>query len=82
MDNIPFTSHLDRLVTGSALHCVRRASELKGSIAMLAEAELAPEMTNATKHRLEALAEYQFAQKYVDTKPAGWQEIIETIRVK
>lgn len=33
MDGISFTSHLDRLVTGSALHCTRRAAELKGSIA-------------------------------------------------
>jgi len=82
MDNIPFTSHLDRLVTGSALHCVRRAAELKGSIAMLSEAELSPEMTVATKHRLEALESYEFAKRYVDHKPAGWQEIIEAIRVK
>lgn len=82
MDNIPFTSHLDRLVTGSALHCVRRAAELKGSIAMLSEAELSPEMTVATKHRLEALESYEFAKQYVDHKPAGWQEIIEAIRVK
>ena len=82
MDGIPFTSHLDRLVTGTALHCVRRASELNGSIAMLEEAKLSPEMTVATQHRLEALTDYQFAQRYVDTKPAGWQEIIEAIRVK
>jgi 3-hydroxyisobutyrate dehydrogenase-like beta-hydroxyacid dehydrogenase len=82
MDHIAFTSHLDRLVTGTALHCTRRAAELKGSIAMLAEAEISPEMTVATKHRLEALEPYEFAKRYVDQKPAGWQEIIEAIRVK
>ena len=82
MDNIPFTSHLDRLVTGSALHCVRRAAEMKGSIAMLKEAGLMDDMTVATKHRLEALAPYEFAKQYVDKKPAGYQEIIEAIRVK
>ena len=81
MDGIPFTSHLDRLVTGSALHCTRRAAELKGSIAMLSEAELSPEMTTAAKHRLEALEPYEFAKKYVEKKPGGWQEIIEAIRV-
>lgn len=80
MDNIPFTSHLDRLVTGSALHCTRRAAELKGSVAMLSEAKLSSEMTTAAKHRLEALEPYEFAKKYVDKKPGGWQEIIETIR--
>ena len=82
MDNIPFTSHLDRLVTGSALHCTRRAAELKGSIAMLSEEGLSAEMTTATKHRLEALEPYKFAERYVDSKPAGYQEIIEAIRVK
>lgn len=82
MDNIPFTSHLDRLVTGSALHCTRRAAELKGSIAMLGEENLSAEMTTATKHRLEALEPYKFAEVYVDRKPSGYQEIIEQIRVK
>ncbi len=82
MDNIPFTSHLDRLITGSALHCVRRASEMNGSLALLNEASLLPVMTEATKARLEALTPYEFAKHYVETKPAGWQEIIEAIRVK
>lgn len=80
MDNIPFISHLDRLVTGSALHCKRRAAELKGSVAMLQEAGLDSDMTQAAKHRLEALEPFGFAEKYVDRKPEGWQEIIETIR--
>lgn len=81
MDGIPFISHLDRLVTGSALHCTRRAAEMKGSIAMLTEAKLSSEMTVATKHRLEDLEPYEFAKRYVGSKPAGWQEIIEAIRV-
>lgn len=81
MDNIPFTSHLDRLVTGTALHCTRRAAELKGSIAMQEEAGLSPEMTLAAKHGHEALEKYKFATRYVDSKPSGWQEIIEAIRM-
>lgn len=82
MDGIPFTSHLDRLVTGSALHCARRAAELKGSIAMLAEVDIASDMTEAAKHRLEALESYDFAERYIDKKPEGWDEIIKTIREK
>ena len=39
-------------------------------------------MTTATKHRLEALEPYKFAEVYVDRKPSGYQEIIEQIRVK
>lgn len=82
LDGIPFTSHLDRIVTGTALHCTRRAAELKGSVAMQEEAGLNPEMTLASKHGHEALEKYEFAKRYVDNKPSGWQEIIETIRVQ
>lgn len=81
LDGIPFTDHLDRLVTGTAIHCVRRAAELKGSIAMLAEDDISPEMTTAAKHRHEALECYEFAKLYVDRKPSGWREIIKAIRV-
>ena len=35
MDGISFKCHLERLVIGTALHCTRRAAELKGSIEML-----------------------------------------------
>lgn len=81
LDNIPFRNHLDRLVTGTALHCTRRAAELKGSVAMQEEAGLNPEMALAAKHVHEALAKYEFAARYVDKKPSGWEEIIEAIRV-
>lgn len=81
LDGIAFSAHLERLITGTALHCGRRAAELKGSIAMLEEAGLAPEMTVAAKHRHEMLEPYGFAERYVDNKPNGWQDIIEVIRV-
>lgn len=81
LDGIPFQNHLDRLITGTALHASRRAAELKGSIAMQEEAGLNPEMTAASKHGHEALVKYDFAARYVDTKPTRWQEIIEAIRV-
>ena len=80
LDGIPFANHLDRLVTGTGLHCVRRGAELKGSIALLEEAGLSAEMTIAAKHRHEALEAYSFAERYVTTKPTRWQEIIESIR--
>ena len=82
LDGIPFTQHLDRLVTGTAIHCTRRAAELKGSIAMQEESKLSPEMSAAAKHVHEALAPYKFAEKYVTSKPQGYKEIIEAIRVE
>lgn len=80
MDNIPFSNHLNRLVTGSALHCVRRAAELKGSIELLSDKSISSDMTAAAKRRLEGLEPYGFSHRYVERKPKGWQEIIETIR--
>ena len=80
LDGIPFEQHLNRLVTGTAIHCSRRAAELKGSIAMLEESNLVPEMATAAKHCHEALVEYRFAERYVNEKPKGWQDIIESIR--
>lgn len=80
MDGIPFTSHLDRLVTGSAIHCHRRAAELKGSIAMLKECGLGAEMTTATKEKLNNLEPYRFAELFVDKKPEGWKDITDIMR--
>lgn len=82
MDNIPFTSHLDRLVTGTAIHCHRRAAELKGSIAMLKECGLGTEMTAAAKEKLEKLEPYRFAERYVEQKPDGWKSIVDVMKEK
>src|SRR5699024_7797560 len=52
MDNTPFTSHLDRLVIGSAIHYERRADELKGSVEMLEDVNLDSSITEASLKRL------------------------------
>ena len=80
MDNIPFTSHLDRLVTGTAIHCHRRAAELKGSIAMLEEFGFSSVMTKAAKERMEDMEQFDFAARYVEKKPDGWNEIIQVMK--
>jgi 3-hydroxyisobutyrate dehydrogenase-like beta-hydroxyacid dehydrogenase len=82
MDESSFTSNLDRLVTGSAIHCQRRAAELKGSITMLEDKGIGAEMTVATKRKLENLVPYKFAERYVTHKPAGWPEIIDILKAK
>ena len=80
MDNIPFTSHLDRLVTGTAIHCHRRAAELKGSIAMLEECGFSSVMTKAAKEGMEDMEQFDFAARYVEKKPDGWNEIIQVMK--
>lgn len=82
MDPIPFTDHLNRLVTGSAIHCVRRAAELNGSITMLEECGLSQDMTTAAKTRLSALEKYEFSKRYLDKKPEGWKEIIDVMKLE
>jgi 3-hydroxyisobutyrate dehydrogenase-like beta-hydroxyacid dehydrogenase len=79
-DGIPFREHLDRLVTGTAIHASRRAAELKGSIQMLEEIDIDAAMTIAAKHRHELLEGYRFNEIYALSKPKGYQDIIERLR--
>lgn len=80
MDGIPFTKHLDRLITGTAIHAKRRSSELSGAIEMLQEANLSACMTKSSKEKHDAMAQYNFQQRYIDAKPAGQGEIIELMK--
>lgn len=80
MDGTPFKSHLERLVTGTAIHCTRRAAELKGSIEMLHEAGLGSEMTEAAKIVHEKLQKFNFATRHAERKLTGWQEVIDEMR--
>ncbi len=80
MDSTPFVPTMNRLVTGTAIHCTRRAAELKGSIQLLEDAELNPEIVVASKHIHESLADYHFAEQNAENKIREWQEIIEAIR--
>lgn len=80
MDGIPFTAHLNRLVTGTAIHCHRRAAELKGSIDMLKECGISSAMTEAAKQRTEEMEAFEFAKRYVETAPGGWEDIIRIMK--
>lgn len=77
MDGISFESHLNRLVTGSAIHSVRRANELKGSLEMLKEKEISGYMTEATIEKLNQLSQYQFHEKFGLNLPTSWQDILK-----
>lgn len=82
MDGIPFVDHLNRLVTGTAVHAARRGKELTGSEQMLEERGLNNCMVRAAREKHELLAAEHFAKQYVTWQPEGWQEIIEAIRKK
>lgn len=79
-DGIAFEDHLNRLVTGTAIHAQRRAAELEGSIKMLKEAGLCFDMTMASQKRHAMLEPYRFAERFIDRKPHGWKEILDAIK--
>jgi len=82
MDGISFSNHLDRLVTGSAVHSIRRAAELKGSLQMLHQAGVDSNMTEATKKTLESLEQYNFAVRFANNSPHSWKEIVAITQQK
>lgn len=82
LDGIKFEDHINRLVTGTAIHAHRRAAELEGSINMLKEAGLCYDMTIASQKRHEMLEPYGFAEIFIDSKPQGWKEIIDIVNSK
>lgn len=80
MDNIPFESHLNRLIIGTAIHAKRRAEELKGSIQMLEECALDCSMTAASRRKHERVEACRFNERYAQSKPSGYGEIIEALQ--
>lgn len=82
LDGIKFEDHLNRLVTGTAIHAHRRAAELEGSIKMLDESDVWYDMTLSAKKRHERLEEYNFAEKFINQKPNGWKDILDIINSK
>lgn len=76
LDGIAFQSHLDRLITGTAIHAKRRAAEIKGSIQLCDEAGIECPMTLASKNKHDLLDSYNFPEKFQGTQPKKWQEIL------
>ena len=79
LDNISFKEHLDRIVTGTAIHAHRRAEELVGSIQLLEDVGLKYYMTEISKKGHNMLEPYNFADRFIDHNPNGWKEILDII---
>lgn len=80
LDGIPFRAHLDRLVTGAAIHCVRKGHELEGSMEMQEDEGQTPIMSRAARDKHTALEPYKFAERFMEKKPEGYQEIIRVMK--
>ena len=79
MDGTSFMSHLNRIVTGSAIHAKRRAFELGGSIEMLENKELDSLMSVATKKKLEILSGYDFS-KVAEKDTKTWEDVVSILK--
>lgn len=80
LDGIAFQSHLDRLITGTAIHAKRRAAEIKGSIQLCEVAGIKCPMTIASKGKHDLLASYDFPDKFQGINPKQWQEILNIMK--
>jgi len=80
LDGIPFTEHMKRLVTGTAIHADRRGAEVEGSIKMLEECGLDASISAATVRKHKLIGEYRFADMFADGNPGDWREIIQKMR--
>jgi len=80
LDGIAFQAHLDRLITGTAIHAKRRAAEIKGSIQLCDEAGIECPMTLASKNKHDLLDSYHFPEKFHGIQPKKWQEILNIMK--
>lgn len=80
LDSKSFKETMNRLVTGTSIHALRRSIELDGSIQMLETSNLNSVMSKAAKNKLEALARLNLKEKFKGQKPNHWLEVIKACK--
>ena len=80
MDSKSFEYTLNRMVTGTSIHSLRRAAELEGSIQMMEEANLNTTLVKATKDKLKLISESNIKDKFQGKTPAHWSEVIGALQ--
>ncbi|MGG1556355.1 prephenate dehydrogenase/arogenate dehydrogenase family protein [Paenibacillus ferrarius] len=80
MDGTSFASTMNRLVTGTSIHALRRAAELEGSIDMLESSNINSIMSQASKEKLQLLSNFNFKEKFHGKTPAHWLEVITAMQ--
>ncbi|WP_255286559.1 MULTISPECIES: prephenate dehydrogenase/arogenate dehydrogenase family protein [unclassified Bacillus (in: firmicutes)] len=82
MDSNGFEQTMNRLVTGTSIHALRRSIELDGSIQMLDGSNINSSMSKAAKEKLEQLAKLNLREKFKGQKPESWLDVIEACKEK
>ncbi|MEH7224677.1 prephenate dehydrogenase/arogenate dehydrogenase family protein [Bacillus sp. JJ1566] len=76
-----FEETMNRLVTGSSIHALRRSIELGGTIEMLDSANIDSSMSKAAKAKLEDLSKMNLKDYFKGEKPEHWLQVIEACKV-
>ncbi|WHY68953.1 DUF1932 domain-containing protein [Neobacillus sp. SuZ13] len=71
-----FEETMNRLVTGTSIHALRRSIELEGSIEMLESSNLSSVMSRAARDKLKLLAEINLKEKFQGKTPESWLDVI------
>ncbi len=71
-----FESIIDGYVSGTCIHAKRREHEMENVLDMLKAADLPCEMTEATMHKLAAIAELDIPSKFENGVPRNWKGTI------
>jgi 3-hydroxyisobutyrate dehydrogenase-like beta-hydroxyacid dehydrogenase len=82
MDSKEFSYTLNRMVTGTAIHALRRSKELEGSIELLEESNTDSTMSVATKKKLNQIANLNLKEFFDGKTPQNWIEVIEALNRK
>lgn len=80
MSGRTFEETMNRLVTGTSIHALRRSLELEGSIDMLESSQLNAVMSKAARDKLQLLSQYQLKDKFKGQTPAHWLEVITAMK--
>ena len=77
MDPIPLASHLNRLITGMAVHSRRRSAELGSSVELQEKAGLEHLMSSAAQKTHDAVVQAGLCDRYAGERPKDWHEVVQ-----
>jgi len=81
MNGKSFEETMNRLVTGTSIHAVRRAAELGGSIQMLESSSIDSTMSQAAKEKLQLLSKFNLKEKFEGKTPGHWSDVIKALQL-
>ncbi|MEW9674421.1 DUF1932 domain-containing protein [Ammoniphilus sp. 3BR4] len=81
MNGRSFEQTMNRLVTGTSIHALRRSIELEGSIDMLESSKINSLMSKAARDKLRLLAECNLKERFEGKTPEHWLDVIEACKL-